>query len=733
MGGNIHIDETAATSRVAGDPLTAPGVGGGFGGEVNDALSGGSGHGGTAQLTVGDGTITVNGSADLSANGQGGNGQTGGDGHGGYASINGDDGTIDLGTFTSVGARGTGGNASAGFGGNGGNGQGGYASIEARAFPITEGFSPAATITGGDAIVDASGTGGTGGAGYVDPENSENDIAAGSGGDGQGGGYCDCEFNGGAFVTAQVDGATIDLGNVTIVSDGIGRAGGAGLAVSRAALAAMVMGARSCSALNPYQSSETSGSIDFLGIEAHTQGVGGDGGASAGGTGGLGGDGQGGSTSMVVSVEASTGTTNFRASGFGGKGGKGTGGDGGDGGDAHAGASEITINSGGSLTAGDIGNFARAFAGDGGDSTTGVGGDGGDATGGRSFLAIAEGGLLTANSYFGAGHAPGGYELDENGDPEIDPETGLPVSLGGNGGIGFSGDGAGGNSQSGTGVGATIDGTAIIAGNFIISSYASGGNGSSGGNATAGTSSITVNGIAAAGGTVQASAQGQGGNGDQFGGGDGQGGSSTIQVNGTLDAGQINVLNRGFGGNGVTAGGDADGGDSTFIVNGGSATLRIRRPSTPPRAAKSPSSAPDGNADAGSVYVAKLQRRQPDGWRFGSSRVGRHRHRFSRDHDRQLRLQQRHDRGRQSVTWSPVRRSRSPHHRWRHHRCRQARALLRWQHCHGGCDRGTFGFRSGRLGHRRRYQRHGPGRWPRARRHRSGQHYGRTGCSGRRQ
>ena len=35
------------------------------------------------------------------------------------------------------------------------------------------------------------------------------------------------------------------------------------------------------------------------------------------------------------------------------------------------------------------------------------------------------------------------------------------------------------------------------------------------------------------------------------------------------------------------------------------------------------------------------------------------------------------------------RRPRRPDHRWRHHCCRQARARLARQHCHGGCDRGT--------------------------------------------
>ena len=197
-----------------------------LGGNGSNGGYGGDGNGGDSSLLVGGGSVNL-ANASISANGTGGDGQSGGSGYGGYASIGGDDGTIDLGAFTSVSARGTGGNASVGFGGQGGR---------PRRLRIDRGASQSdyrgllarGTITGGDALVDASGTGGTGGAGYVDPENSENNIAAGSGGYGYGGADCDCNFYGGAFVTAQVDGATIDLGNVTIVSDGTGGVGGAG-------------------------------------------------------------------------------------------------------------------------------------------------------------------------------------------------------------------------------------------------------------------------------------------------------------------------------------------------------------------------------------------------------------------------------------------------------------------------------------------------------------------------
>jgi filamentous hemagglutinin family protein len=572
-----------------------------FGFGLDDAGFGaGDGTGGWVDLHVGGGSINVAGGLYANADGYGGEGQAGGNGYGGHASIYGDDGTIGLGAFTSVSARGTGGSATSGFGGNGGYGQGGYASIEARANPITEGFSPtAATITGGDAFVDASGTGGAGGAG------DGVEIGPGAGGDGQGGVGCG-ECGGGAYVLADVNGATLDLGNVNVISNGNGGTGGAGGAGQAGGTGGNGYGGSSQVALiDPYNVGGTSGSItlaslvansigngglggsggsggnggdggdgqggdvlmavpsstlDVTGaVDLHSRGVGGVGGvAGTGGAGGGGGNGAGGAATLDVWGHVTTGDLVVRAVGEGGNGGDGT--DGGDGGNGTGSFSNINIYDGGILTSADIENRSRGFGGDGGNGTTGFGGDGGNAFGSTNFLTVASGGQLIADNYLGSGNAPGGYD--------IDPETQLVVSTGGNGGTGDSGSGAGGDATSGSGVGANIAGTATITGNFVTTTYAQGGNGSTGGNATAGTSSITVDGSLTAGGTVQASAQGQGGDGDQFGGGDGQGGSSTIQVNGTLDAGQINVLNRGWGGDGVTAGGDGYGGLAYLYSDG---------------------------------------------------------------------------------------------------------------------------------------------------------------------
>ncbi|MEO7635372.1 MAG: hypothetical protein ABIS38_06975, partial [Sphingomicrobium sp.] len=456
-GGFISVFADDGTIDVTGTmSLDASGSGGSVDGSNAGATSGtgGRGEGGNVDVHVDgpDGAVDT-GSAQLQADGYGGNAQTGGNGYGGAIDVYADDGSIDLGDDFRLFARGFGGAASYGFGGNGGYGQGGRASIEAFAYPLTElMFPPVGLISGGNGEMSTNGSGGTGGA-----SNGDN-IAAGTGGDGQGGYNCDCNSSGGASIRASVDGGVVDLGDVTIRSNGGGGTGGAGANNLAGGTGGTGYGGEATvRSVDQFETGATDGSMDFGKLEVTTQGFGGTGGASAGGTGGLGGDGTGGTTSMLVGLSATTGELNLRASGFGGDGGNGV--DGGDGGDAFGGSSSLTINSGASLTAGDIGNFARGFGGNGGNGTTGFGGDGGDFTGGDSTLTIAQGGSLTADSYFGATNAPGGYELDQNGNVVIDPLTGLPVSFGGNGGEGDSGDGAGGNAQSGSIV-ATIDGTA---------------------------------------------------------------------------------------------------------------------------------------------------------------------------------------------------------------------------------------------------------------------------------
>jgi filamentous hemagglutinin family protein len=202
-GGLIDFYNFDGQIDIKGDvTLISDGQGGSFAGTgIPGTAQGGKGQGGQVFVwTGGPGTINFEGNVSLSADGRGGSGQTGGSGVGGQAGINGRGGTVLLGGFTSIGAIGSGGNANVGFGGTGGLGQGGNAFIEALA---TDPNDPeittdtAATISGGDAFLDVSGYGGAGGAG-----NGDN-IAAGTGGTGQGGAFNGQLGSGGAFAAAQ--------------------------------------------------------------------------------------------------------------------------------------------------------------------------------------------------------------------------------------------------------------------------------------------------------------------------------------------------------------------------------------------------------------------------------------------------------------------------------------------------------------------------------------------------
>ena len=81
--------------------------------------------------------------------------------------------------------------------------------------------STTSTITGDEATIDVSATGGTGGAG-----NGDN-IIAGDGGEGQGG-FFEGFGTGGAYAASDEEGGSLTLGSVTLLSNGLGGAGGVG-------------------------------------------------------------------------------------------------------------------------------------------------------------------------------------------------------------------------------------------------------------------------------------------------------------------------------------------------------------------------------------------------------------------------------------------------------------------------------------------------------------------------
>ena len=216
--------------------------------------------------------------------------------------------------------QGFGGDASIGFGGNGGSGAGGFAFIQADwELGNIEVLPSQGTITGGNAIIDASGTGGSGGAG-----NGDN-IAAGTGGAGDGGI---------AYLLTQVDGASLTLGSVSLVSQGVGGVGGSG--GSGQAGGSGGIGSGGIAQLRLFDAEETrasTGSMTVGALNVRPMGIGGNGGSSASGLGGTGGLGFGGDALIEVpSGSFVSGNVELNAIGNGGTGGTGiTGGLGGDG------------------------------------------------------------------------------------------------------------------------------------------------------------------------------------------------------------------------------------------------------------------------------------------------------------------------------------------------------------------------------------------------------------------
>ena len=217
----VHA-ETGGDITVTGNVyLTADGIGGNVSNPIDTSAAGGNGYGGEARMaTYNDGSTITAGDVFLNVNGHGGDGFSGGAGYGGGqivfinnepeqvgsgAGIQGHAGTMSLGDLN-FNAVGTGGDASLGFGGSGGYAQGGTTYLEARASLIVEQFS-AATINGGNVTMDVNAVGGVGGAGFSDIE-TETFIAAGAGGNAQGGTYTGANSTGGAHVIADSQGGS---------------------------------------------------------------------------------------------------------------------------------------------------------------------------------------------------------------------------------------------------------------------------------------------------------------------------------------------------------------------------------------------------------------------------------------------------------------------------------------------------------------------------------------------
>ncbi len=588
FGGSIDLRVSVGSVGVTGNVfLSALGVGGDYVGEgISSSAQGGFGSGGDATIfSGGPGSITIGGATTLRSDGIGGDAQSGGGGFGGSAEIYGTDGTIALGAIIDLSARGTGGNANVGFGGDGGVGFGGDALINALAIPPgLEQFAAASTISGGNATIDVTGTGGSGGAG-----NGDN-ILPGAGGDGFGGAPCQGEcFTGGASAVAQVDGASLTLGNVALLADGVGGTGGAGGNDQAGGAGGQGFGGRVQVGLVDDLFSP-SGAPDgeahygtVLGLASGNGGNGGAGGSSINGPmpNGDGGQGQGGSASLWSNSLVTAASVTFFANG--------NGGNGGNGGSASGGSSTITSNDSfifidDVLTRieglidieGDVTVEAAAASGDGPSGTTG------DASGGTAEIQ-ADGGDLTIGGdvFVGAdGDAEEGLfgGTGDGGLARVDADDGASLSAGSLT-VQALGEGGNGTLLAGSGDGGTAQvrargGASITTDNLTADATATGGASVSGGDAFGGdaeASAIEDGSVLTVTGLVTVKANGIGGTGTVAGvGGSGFGGSAGLYA-GVGDSGTggatVTVNNallqaNGIGGAGSTGGTGYGGGDA---------------------------------------------------------------------------------------------------------------------------------------------------------------------------
>jgi hypothetical protein len=583
FGGTIDVSSSDGTIGITGNAfLSVLGNGGDYVGAPTFGVpEGGFAQGGTAVIASnGPGSITIGGGTTIRADGSGGDGQTGGQGNGGVAGIEAIDGTVSLGATNDISAQGTGGKANAGFGGRGGDGFGGFAYINALAIPPgVEQFASAGTITGGSATINASGTGGSGGIG-----NGDN-IAAGDGGDGFGGEQCrgDC-FPGGASAAAQVDGASLSLGNVTLFANGTGGAGGTGGNDQAGGAGGNGTGGSVETGLfmHPFfQTDSTDGTASYgaiLGFASGTGGNGGAGGSSINGPmpQGNGGDATGGDATLWTNGLVTALNLTFFANANGGTGGTG--------GQASGGSSTLT-STGDAAFLHIFGNVVLEGAAASGDGTAGATGN---AFGGTAEI-LADGGDVTID---------GTTELYANGDSEegitggfgqggsarVTSQNGsalrttsLLLQANGEGGNAAAGDG--GDAQGGFAQVSVDSGSSITTGDLTVDASATGGNGAIGGNAFGGRAQVFSEGFEAsldATGLTNVTANGTGGNGTVLGtGGNGFGGYAAMFAGGgrfffggSITLNDALVSADGTGGSGG-AGGDGFGGEDGIESNGG--------------------------------------------------------------------------------------------------------------------------------------------------------------------
>jgi len=578
-GGGIQINQFGGDIHITGDTLlTSYGIGGSFAGTgIPTQALGGDGQGGIIRIWGGgSGTTTLVGNVTLASDATGGSGQTGGYARGGEAGSSSQNGTINLGPVNNFSALARGGNASVGFGGTGGSARGGVAYIEARAYPgDIESPATTSTITGDEATIDVSATGGTGGAG-----NGDN-IIAGDGGEGQGG-FFEGFGTGGAYAASDEEGGSLTLGSVTLLSNGLGGAGGVGGSSQIGGRGGNGLGGNTQAGnydLNNTGGSSASSTYDSLTLVAN--GFGGTGGSGAAGQ-GDGGDAMGGAAFLGANGLVHVfGDTSLSAAAWGGTGANGGRGDG-----LWAilqGAGVGVMNLDGNVTLDATGFGGNGTAGLGGVGQGGLPDEAGNGSGifalGTSSIVIG-GSLGFYDNGFGGSGVTGGVGTGGSAAIHVFGSISAGSIDFNTGGIGGSGSDVGGDASGG-------DATVLVSGSLSADSMnvwagATGGAGTNlGGKATGGDAALSIDGgDVTTTGTVTVSAGGVGGVG--LTGGDGFGGNAEVvfedngngNAGGSLDiGGNLGLGSGSTGGDGAAnasgtggAGGDGHGGSARFFV-----------------------------------------------------------------------------------------------------------------------------------------------------------------------
>jgi hypothetical protein len=500
QGGSALLESQGGTLQLGTLTIDASGAGG-SGASVfqEDGADGGIGRGGNAGLLMtagGSGQIRVTGSVIVEALGKGGLGsETGSDGPGTYRAGRGGSGTggtVDVtlasGALTTpslvVSAEGLGGaggdNGSDGAGGDAGDGTGG----SARLAYLNEGH----VID--DLTVKADGQGGQAGSnrfviGYDINDNPVYDYGAGLGGAGGAG------RGGSADTLVDVDPV---FANLTVSADGFGSVGGSG-GTGMAGGAGM----GGVATLNlGFGATTVSGAL-----KVSASGIGGLGGTGYDNSGGLGGDATGGSASFGLSGPATTldaGDISVLAEALGGAGGttglrSGAGLNGANGGNATGGIALFALSAGAAAITGvSLQVSGNATGGAGAVGTAGlVGGNGG--AGGNGLAGSASLRISDAHLAFSSGlpKAPG-YSITAVGQGG----AGADGSAGSNAGLSGGAGGRGGDGSGGLAAFDASNGDYLLGGLNLLADGL-GGVGGAGGTGPAGTSAAGTTGFGTGG------------------------------------------------------------------------------------------------------------------------------------------------------------------------------------------------------------------------------------------